>query len=88
MVAKNHGSDVDKGSCPRSGDIYIWFMTYSSIPPTCSQWTPPPKIIGPFWASKCNNSLHPPYGRIRTKTSTLLSQIKIEELDFQCSASF
>jgi hypothetical protein len=62
-------------------------MTYSRIPPTCSQWSPP-KITGPIWTSQAQNSLHLMCGRSRTNISTLLTPIKTGGLDLPGSAAF
>jgi hypothetical protein len=62
-------------------------MTYSRVPPTCSQWSAP-KITGPIWTSQAKNSLHLLCVRSRTNLSTLLSLVKTGGLDFQCSAPF
>jgi hypothetical protein len=72
IVAKNHGSDVDKRSHSR-----LLTLTYGSWhiagfhQPVVNGG--PPKITGPIWTFKAD--------------STLLSPIKTEGLDFLCSVS-
>jgi hypothetical protein len=72
LTSKNHGSDVDKGSHPRLLTSTHGTVTYSRIPPTCSQWSSP-KITSPIWPYQAKNSLCLTCGRSRTNISTLNS---------------